>query len=115
MRVHVTLFSGEIASSQPTLDVDSITAKTEEALDGKRNDHPASLEYLSRADGTVALTHVIQIQNEDTGTWYEAFVDAHSGELLSVTDFVAEATVSYVGVVFGHESELMLDYSLSQV
>lgn len=56
--------------------------------------HPATLEYLARPDGSVALVHVVQIQNEETGTWYEAFVDAHSRTILSVTDFVSDASVS---------------------
>ena len=29
-------------------------------------------------------------------SWYEVYVDAYSGEILSVTDFVAEATVSFL-------------------
>lgn len=70
--------------------------KAEEALEGKYNGHPAALEYLARPDGTVSLTHVIQIRNEEAGTWYEAFVDAHSGEILSVTNFVSDATVRCV-------------------
>ena len=40
------------------------------------------------------LTHVVQIENDETGAWFEAFVDAHTGEVVSVTDFVAHATVS---------------------
>lgn len=61
---------------------------------GKVNDIEPTLEYLVRDDGSVSLTHVVQVRNDTEGTWYEAFVDAHSGEILSVTDFVADATVS---------------------
>ena len=38
--------------------------------------------------------HAIQIKNDNLGTHYEAFVDAHSGQLLSLTDFVCYASVS---------------------
>lgn len=65
----------------------------EESLDGKHNDHPPSLEYLATEDGSVSLTHVVQIRNETTGTWFEAFVCAHTGKILSVTDFVSHASV----------------------
>ncbi|KAK0475373.1 Fungalysin metallopeptidase-domain-containing protein [Armillaria novae-zelandiae] len=51
-----------------------------------------SLEYLVQPDGSVALAHVVQVHNDDTNAWYEAFIDAHSGEILSMTDFVTEAT-----------------------
>ncbi|KAF5388274.1 hypothetical protein D9615_000288 [Tricholomella constricta] len=81
----------KIAPSKPTVDVKASIAKAEEVLEGKYNDHPPSLEYLARPDGTVSLVHVVQIRNEEAGTWYEAFVDAHSGDVLSVTDFVADA------------------------
>lgn len=66
----------------------------EAALEGKYNGFNATLEYLAMGDGSVALTHVIQIQNATTNGWYEAYIDAHSGELLSVTDFVNDASVS---------------------
>ena len=65
----------------------------EENLDGKFNDHPPSLEYLATEDGSVALTHVVQIHNETTGSWFEAFACAHTGKILSVTDFVSHASV----------------------
>ncbi|RXW14153.1 hypothetical protein EST38_g11703 [Candolleomyces aberdarensis] len=81
-----------IASATPTVDLQSVLPTIEEQLEGKWNNHPASLEYLARPDGTAALAHVVQIQNLEANTWYEAFVDAHSGELLSVTDFSAEAS-----------------------
>jgi len=48
---------------------------------------------LVREDNSVALTRVVQIENAETGAWFEAFVDAHSGHVLSVTDFVTKASV----------------------
>ncbi|TEB34010.1 hypothetical protein FA13DRAFT_1789786 [Coprinellus micaceus] len=81
----------KIAATTPTVSVESVIPKIEAELNGKYNGHPTTVEYLARPDGTAALTHVIQIQNADENTWYEAFVDAHSGELLSITDFSAEA------------------------
>lgn len=82
-----------IASSKPTLTAESLIPKIEELLEGKYNGHPSTLEYLARPDGSVSLVHGVQIQNAETDAWYEAFVDAHSGELLSVTDFVSDASV----------------------
>ncbi|KAF8056573.1 Fungalysin metallopeptidase-domain-containing protein [Lyophyllum atratum] len=81
-----------IASSTPSISLDAAIAKAELALDGKYNGHPASIQYLVKGDGSAALTHSVQIRNEDAGTWYDAFVDAHSGDLLHVTDFVAKAS-----------------------
>jgi extracellular elastinolytic metalloproteinase len=59
---------------------------------------------LAKKDGSAALAHSFQVNNEESGAWYEAFVDAHSGELLSVVDFVAQASVPFVSLFFlpGH-------------
>ncbi|KAJ7271283.1 Fungalysin metallopeptidase-domain-containing protein [Mycena haematopus] len=81
-----------VASSIPTISLaDAITA-AEQALDGTFNEHPPTLEFLALEDGSLHLTHVIQIQNEETNAWVEAFIDAHTAELLSVTDFVTKAS-----------------------
>jgi hypothetical protein len=53
-----------------------------------------SLLQVVKADKSAVLTHVVEVQDEKTNAWFEAFVDAASGELVSVTDFVAQATVS---------------------
>ncbi|KAG6841441.1 hypothetical protein C0991_011111 [Blastosporella zonata] len=88
----------KIAASKPSFSYQAIISVAEEALGGKFNDHPPTLEYLVLGDGSVALTHVVQIQNEDQGTWYEAFVDAHTGQLRSVTDFVAYDSYNVVPI-----------------
>ncbi|KAF5351188.1 hypothetical protein D9756_008180 [Leucocoprinus leucothites] len=84
--------SASIAPSTPSITVEQAISSAEKTLQGKFNDHPATLEFLVREDNSVALTHVVQIENAETGAWFEAFVDAHSGEVLSVTDFVAKAS-----------------------
>ncbi|KAF9261837.1 hypothetical protein L218DRAFT_474630 [Marasmius fiardii PR-910] len=84
--------TSKIADSKPTVDVSTVIPNVESTLQGKKNEIDPTIEYLALQDGTVALAHVFQVQNDDAGTWYEAYVDAHSGELLSVTDFVAHAS-----------------------
>ncbi|KAF8156604.1 Fungalysin metallopeptidase-domain-containing protein [Crassisporium funariophilum] len=81
-----------IASSTPSITVDAAISSAEAVLNGKFNDHPPTLEFVIKQDNTAVLTHVVQIQNDDTGAWVEAFIDAHSGELVTVTDFVAKAS-----------------------
>ncbi|KAH9013760.1 Fungalysin metallopeptidase-domain-containing protein, partial [Lactarius hengduanensis] len=80
------------ADQTPTVSLNGAIVTAEKALDGTHNGHPATLEFLIQPDGTAALTHVIQIQNERAGTWVEAFVDAHSNKVVSVTDFVAKSS-----------------------
>ncbi|KAH8989253.1 Fungalysin metallopeptidase-domain-containing protein [Lactarius akahatsu] len=89
------------AEQTPTVSLNDAIATAEKALDGTHNGQPATLEFLIQPDGSAVLTHVIQIQNERAGTWVEAFVDAHSNKVVSVTDFVAKA--SYRVLPFNEE------------
>lgn len=96
---HSVVVVAKIASSTPKLTAEEAISKAEGLLDGKYNEWPTTLEYVVKADNTAALAHVVQIQNDRTGIWYEAFVNAHSGELDSVTDFVSHATVSHLSIL----------------
>lgn len=84
--------SAKIAPSNPTISSQDAIAAAEKQLEGTHNGVDPTLEYLARPDGSVALVHSLQVSNDDSGINMEAFVDAHSGDILSVTDFVAHAT-----------------------
>lgn len=88
------MFVASIADSQPKISQEDAIKTAEEQLEGTYNGHPITLEYLVKDDGSVALTHVIQTRNKEVGTWYEGFIDAHSGELLGVVNFRSDAAVS---------------------
>lgn len=79
--------------TRPTVAASSVIAKVEAAFDAKYNQWPTTVRYLAQADGSAKLVHSIQVQNEQINSWYEVYVDAHTGDILSVTDFVAEAAV----------------------
>lgn len=66
----------------------------EALLGGTWNSWPVKTEYFIKDDDSAVLTHVVQIQNEDH--WYEGFIDAQTGELVNVIDFVAEAAYRVV-------------------
>jgi extracellular elastinolytic metalloproteinase len=70
-----------IPPSDPSVSLESAALLAEQALGGRLNSQPPTLEYLALDDNTAALAHVFQIQNENAGVWKEAFVDAHSGKL----------------------------------
>ncbi|KAI9456865.1 Fungalysin metallopeptidase-domain-containing protein [Lactarius psammicola] len=99
------------ADINPSVSLADAIATAEETLYGTYNGRPATLEFVVQPNGFAALTHVIQIQNENAGTWYEAFVDAHHNTLLSVTDFVAKA--SYLVIpLFAEDSNTMGFYNI---
>ncbi|KAJ6538122.1 Fungalysin metallopeptidase-domain-containing protein [Mycena capillaripes] len=88
---HSFVKPSSFASSTPTISLDTAISTAEEALDGTHNNIPTTVEYLVNADNTASLIHVVQVQNQAKGTWYEGFVDAHSGKFISSIDLVANA------------------------
>lgn len=90
-----TLATAESAADKsPRINIRDAISAAERRLNGTHNGHPTKTQYLATSNGHLALVHAIQIENDDLGTSYEAFVDAHSGQLLSLTDFVCDASVS---------------------
>lgn len=90
--------TAKLADPNPTVSWRSVLPQLEESLNAKYNNLNATLEYYVQPSGDVALTHVIQLQNKETGAWLEAFIDAHSGDLVSVSDFVAHASYTVVPI-----------------
>ncbi|KAG9074930.1 hypothetical protein FRC06_010373, partial [Ceratobasidium sp. 370] len=88
-----------VASATPTLTKDQAVAKAETATGAKYNNWPTSLEYFAKDSDHVVLTHVVQVQNDQTGEWYAAYVDAASGEVVNVVSFVADASYHVVPFV----------------
>ncbi|KAJ7895017.1 Fungalysin metallopeptidase-domain-containing protein [Mycena leptocephala] len=83
----------KVAPTTPAVSFDDAKTTAESALDGTYlAEIPSTVEYFANDDGSVSLVHVLQVRNEAAGTWYNAFVDAHSNKLISVTDYVAQAT-----------------------
>lgn len=93
----VDIGSAKIAPSTPSLKWTEVLPSVEEQLGANKNEQDPTLEYFVKEDGSIALTHVIQTQNED-GAFYEAYVDAHTGELVSVTDFVSHASYTVLPI-----------------
>ncbi|QRV79322.1 extracellular metalloproteinase MEP [Ceratobasidium sp. AG-Ba] len=85
-----------VAPVTPKLTKEAAIAKAEAAIGGKYNNWPTSLEYFAKDSDHVVLTHVVQVQNDVTQEWYEAFVDATSGEIVNVVSFVADASYRVV-------------------
>ncbi|KAJ6556321.1 Fungalysin metallopeptidase-domain-containing protein [Mycena capillaripes] len=82
-----------VAPTTPAVSFDDAKTTAEAALDGTFvSEIPSTVEYHANDDGSVSLVHVLQVRNEEAGTWYNAFVDAHANKLISVTDYVAQAT-----------------------
>ncbi|KAK7038841.1 hypothetical protein VNI00_010471 [Paramarasmius palmivorus] len=95
---HSFVDTGSIPSSRPTVLLEDVVHGVEVSLNGKKNGVQPTLEYLALQGGAAALVHVFQIQDEDAGIWYEAYVDAHSGELVSINDFGSDASYKIVPI-----------------
>ncbi|KAG9098595.1 hypothetical protein FRC06_006177 [Ceratobasidium sp. 370] len=85
-----------VAPATPKLTKEAAIAKAETTTGGKYNNWPTSLEYFAKDSDHVALAHVVQVQNDRTQEWYEAFVDATTGEVINIVSFVADASYRVV-------------------
>ncbi|KAG8930594.1 hypothetical protein FRC02_004015 [Tulasnella sp. 418] len=79
-----------VASATPTLTAKKAITLAEEHLGGKYNQHPTRLEYVLKDNDHAVLTHVVQVEHENGEHWYEAFIDAKTGEIVNLVDFVAQ-------------------------
>ncbi|CAA7263415.1 unnamed protein product [Cyclocybe aegerita] len=93
-----------IASPHPSVRAEIAIRTAERAFNGVYNRHPTKIQYLVLPDSSVALVYVIQVQNDDIDLWQEVYVDAHTGEVHSATDFVSES--GYEVVPVGRQSVL---------
>ena len=82
-----------ITASVPTVTLGAATAAAATQLNGTYNNSPVSIEYYVNATGAALLVYTFEIQNVALGTWYRAFVDAHSARFVSALSYVAHATV----------------------
>ncbi|PIL32515.1 hypothetical protein GSI_05218 [Ganoderma sinense ZZ0214-1] len=79
-------------STIPSISAADAISKAENELGGTYNQYPTKLEYVAKQDGSVALTHVVQVRDDSKAMWYQAFVDAHTGDIVQLTDFVSHAS-----------------------
>ncbi|KAM5541595.1 hypothetical protein V8D89_004785 [Ganoderma adspersum] len=94
----VELESSAVPSNTPSLSAGDAIAKAESELGGAYDGHPTKLEFIAREDGSVSLTHAVQIRDDDRDMLVEAFVDAHSGDIVQLTDFSAHASYRVVPI-----------------
>ncbi|KAF8601974.1 hypothetical protein BDV93DRAFT_474962 [Ceratobasidium sp. AG-I] len=85
-----------VASATATFPKQNAIAKAESTTGAKYNSVATGLEYFAKDTDHVVLTHTIQVQNESTGEWYLVYVDAASGEVVNLVDFVSDASYRVV-------------------
>jgi len=91
-------FRSNIAPPQASIQVATAIELVERAFPGAYNGHPTKLEYYAQPDGSVVLVHVIQVQGHDT--WFQVYVDAHSGQVVSSTNFRSDFQQPGVSMLF---------------
>ncbi|KAF9585256.1 Fungalysin/Thermolysin Extracellular metalloproteinase 5 [Lunasporangiospora selenospora] len=53
---------------------------------------PVSQAYIQTEDGTLELVYDLQVQMKDTDNWFHVQVNANSGKVMQVVDWVSDAT-----------------------
>ena len=100
MTLYLSYFhTAHIASSTPTISLNDAIRIAEDTLDGKvlkASTVANYLGYLAKEDGSAVLAYVFIVVDATISRWLQAFVDAHSGHLLSIEDMVFHASfISY--------------------
>ncbi|KAJ7834402.1 Fungalysin metallopeptidase-domain-containing protein [Mycena leptocephala] len=90
--------SDSVATNAASIDSTAAIPLAERHAIGTHNGHPPTVEYFKKPDGHLALVHVIRIQKDDAQTWHETFIDAHSGELLFLNDFVSHSSYTVLPI-----------------
>ncbi|CAA7257435.1 unnamed protein product [Cyclocybe aegerita] len=95
----VNFSSVRIPSATPSINLKDVLPKIQSEFNATKPDgsEPA-LEYLVQSNGSVVLAYVVQLRNSLIGAAFEVFVDAISGVVLSITDFVAHASYTVVPI-----------------
>ncbi|EJC99667.1 uncharacterized protein FOMMEDRAFT_127852 [Fomitiporia mediterranea MF3/22] len=88
-----------VSSTIPKISSDEAISAAEKQLGATHNGFPTGLEFFAKDDGSVVLTHVVQVENVH---WLETFVDAQSGEVVGVNDFTADSAFLVVPI---HEQD----------
>ncbi|KIM34310.1 hypothetical protein M408DRAFT_93800 [Serendipita vermifera MAFF 305830] len=86
-----SLVGGQVASPTPALSKEEAIRIAQEKLSGTHSGKAPTLEYYVLSNGNMALTYVVEVQTADGNHWYEAFVDAATGDIRGSNDFVADA------------------------
>ena len=91
-------------STEPSITAEEAVSKAEKLLNSQVNDVPLTIQFVAQQDGSLALTHVMQIQNDTTGTFVRAYIDAHSGDLVHMSDFITKSTVGIMNFQWARHS-----------
>ncbi|KAG8952448.1 hypothetical protein FRC04_004508 [Tulasnella sp. 424] len=83
-------YGAKVASSDPKLSETEAISTVETHLGAKHNGFPIKTEYVFQDTDHTALAYIVQVRNDKS--WLEAFVDADSGKVVNVIDFVAHAS-----------------------
>lgn len=66
---------------------------------------PAALRYVPKANGSLELVWLLNIQTTDSNSWYDAAVSASTGEIRNVVDWVNQASYTAIEIPFENPIE----------
>ena len=105
-QVHITE-NGEISSTASSFNLKTTGSKINEpvvtvplhvavktaelAFGAKRDDYTPSLNYLQVRNGDLVYAHQFQVRDDEKGIWKSVSVDAASGLIVDVVDYVSRA------------------------
>lgn len=83
---------GKVPGAIPSLSAKEASEIVVSKLAATPTEREVKLEYYANDDGTLSLSHVIEAHIDDNGHLVEAFIDAHSGDVVGMIDFTTSLT-----------------------
>jgi extracellular elastinolytic metalloproteinase len=76
----------------PAVSLDEAVTVASQQLGAPKDSFPASMVYVQLPSGEIVLAHQFQLRDDIQSKWYQVSVDANSNTVVSVVDYVQQAS-----------------------
>ena len=87
---------GSVSAAIPFITLEKAVETASAIYSLSRDDFPASNAYLELPDKSVVYVHNFQLKDNDKQEWIQVSVDAQTGEVVRVVDYVNESSYNVV-------------------
>ncbi|KAI8913275.1 Fungalysin metallopeptidase-domain-containing protein [Gorgonomyces haynaldii] len=77
---------------QVSVTLDKAAAIAKAQFNAPKDEHPATLEYIEIPGDKIIKAHVFQVRDDANAIWKQVSVDAASGQVVRVVDYINSAT-----------------------
>jgi Zn-dependent metalloprotease len=90
--------SAPVAAAQAVISLDEAVSLASKELGLPRDDFPAKMTYIQLPSGTITYAHQFQLRDDAQERWVQVSVDAKTGQVVQVVDFVNQASFKVIAL-----------------